>query len=122
SKRHSYPWMNYSPTGVLGLMWRTVQAPLTPPPAPSGPSAPGAGAGRLTFGQAQPMPYNVWAMISRDGGTTFSAPLRVSAANSPAGAPGASGDDYSHIVLDRAYAYVAWPDWRPGERQGFFRA
>lgn len=122
TKRKSYPWLNYSPTGMLGLMWRSIQAPPSPPPAPSGPSAPGAAAGRLTFGNQQPMPYNVWAAISRDGGGTFSEPLKVSAADSPAGRPGAAGDDYSHIVLDRDYAYVGWPDWRPGERQGFFRA
>jgi hypothetical protein len=81
-----------------------------------------AAAGRLTFGNQQPMPYNVWAAISRDGGGTFNEPLKISAADSPAGRPGAAGDDYSHIVLDRDYAYVGWPDWRPGERQGFFRA
>ena len=122
SKRKSYPWLNYSPTGVPGLMWRSIQAPPSPPPAPSGPSAPGAAAGRLSFGNQQPLPYNIWAAVSRDGGATFSEPLKVSAADSPAGRPGAAGDDYSNIVLDRDYAYVGWPDWRPGERQGFFRA
>jgi len=117
TKRKSYPWLNYSPTGVLGLMWRSIQ-PGAAPAASAPPPPPGA----MAFGNQQPMPYNVWAAISRDGGTNFSEPLKVSGGNSPAGVPGASGDDYSHIVLDRDHAYVAWPDWRPGERQGYFHA
>jgi hypothetical protein len=108
TKRHFHAWIAYSPSGVLGMMWRTSQAG----PAPAAVSPTPAG----------PMPYNVWAAISRDGGATFSETLQVSGDDSPAGLPGASGDDYSSIVLDREYVYVGWPDWRPGERQGYFRA
>lgn len=51
------PAFEYSRDGVLGLMWRAVYADRT---------------------------YDVWAAISRDGGRSFSTPLRVSHAKSAA--------------------------------------
>ena len=116
SKQHYHSWMAYSPNGVLGIMSRTrqpVSGQAPPAPAPGG------------FGAGPVTPYNVWAAISRDGGATFSEPLKVSSADSPApqgGTMGNSADDYSSITLDREYAYVSWADWRPGERSAFFRA
>jgi hypothetical protein len=117
-KLHFKWWLVYSRQGVLGMMWRTFQ----PPPGktatlPTGPGpAPGGGPN---------YPYNIWAALSRDGGATFSEPLQVSSADSPAPDPslfGGAGDDYSGLAVDSGYVYVGWADWRPGERQGFFRA
>jgi hypothetical protein len=113
TKRHYHASLVYSRQGVLGLMWRTMQpAPgQTVTGAPAG--GPGGGAG---------VPYNVWAAISRDGGATFSEPLKVSAGDSPApesGMFGNAGDDYSTIAIDGKNIYVGWADWRPGERQGY---
>ena len=71
-KRHYHSWMAYSRQGVLALMWRTSQ------PAPGQTPAPTQGFGGPS------LPYNVWAAVSRDGGTTFSAPLKVSSEDSPA--------------------------------------
>jgi hypothetical protein len=100
TKTHQRPWMAISPDGVIGLMWRSNQ--------------PGAGP---TF------PYNVWAAISTDGGTTFGAPLEISSSNSPAPDPAYLGsDDFSFISLDHRDAFVGWADWRPGERAGYFSA
>lgn len=102
TKTHFKGWMAYSPSGVVGMMWRTNQ--------------PGSGP---TF------PYNIWAAVSRDGGATWSEPLEISTADSPApqsGPFGNSGDDYSSIALDRQYAYIGWVDWRPGDRSAFFSA
>lgn len=102
TKAHFHPWIAYSPTGVLGLMWQTNQ----PGPGP-------------TF------PYSVWAATSDDGGSTFSQPLKVSTADSPApdSRPFANlGDDFSFIALSGNEAFVAWADWRAGERAGFISA
>jgi hypothetical protein len=122
TKKHYHVWMTYSPEGVLGLVWRTSQ----PAPGASAAPAPTAGAPAAAFLMSQnPQPYNVWAIISRDGGGTFSEPLKVSGADSPApqsGMLGNAGDDYSSIVIFRDTAYLGWADWRPGERQGYFRA
>lgn len=70
-------------------------------------------------------PYNVWAAISDDGGATFTAPLQVSRGNSPAPQeflPFGIGDDFSFLALSGTHAFVAWADYRPGDRQGFFSA
>jgi len=102
TKAHVKPYMSYSPDGVLGLMWRTNE----PGPGP-------------TF------PFNVWAAISNDGGTTFTEPLKISTATSPAPDPGTYGDSSdccSFINLSRQAAFVAWGDWRPGEDAAFFSA
>jgi len=69
--------------------------------------------------------YNVWTAVSSDGGATFSAPLQVSKANSPApqsGLPYGIGDDFSQIALSPTRAFVVWADYRPGDRSGYFAA
>jgi len=114
-KTHYHAAMAYSQKGVLGIMWRTAQ---TPP----GASAIGAPAGGPGGGPAYP--YNVWTAVSRDGGATFSAPLEVSSADSPAppsGPFGNAGDDYSSIAISGDHVYVTWADWRSQERANFFR-
>jgi hypothetical protein len=114
TKIHYYHWMAYSPNGVLGIVWRTRQGQAQA----TAPLAAGMGAGSTS-------PYNVWAVISRDGGMSFTAALEVSTADSPApqsGSMGNSGDDYSGIALDTDYLYAGWADWRPGERKDLFRA
>src|SRR5262249_19558030 len=113
-----------SPTGVLGVAWRLTQPTADSAAAPAPPQNLPPGSSAFLMSQA-PQPYSVRAAVSRDGGATFSAPLQVSSGTSPApqaGMFGNAGDDYSTIVLDRDIAYVAWADWRPGERQGFFNA
>jgi len=100
TKRKIKPWMAYSPDGVLGLAWRSNE----PGPGP-------------TF------PYNVWAATSHDGGATFSPPLKLSTATSPAPDPQLDGlDCCSFIALSRQAAFVVWADWRPGEGSAFFSA
>ena len=119
NKSHYHAWMAFSPGrgddddradhddhhgSVLGLMWKTREAPP----------------GGATF-----VPYNVWAAISDDGGATFSDPLKVSSATSPApdARPfGNGGDDFSFITFTAHEALVGWADWRPTERSGFFSA
>lgn len=110
SKTHFAPFVGYSPKGEFGLMWRTYE------PDPRKPSA-----------AAPIMPYSVWAAISKDGGATFSKPLKVSKADSPA-PPDDPNDAFSFvgdhgpsgIALDGEGAvYVVWADWTPGERAIF---
>jgi hypothetical protein len=114
SKRHYHAAIAYSRQGVLGMMWRTMQ-PGAGQSAPASAPAGGPGGGPA-------FPYNVWAVVSRDGGATFSEPLKVSSSDSPAPQAGAfanAGDDYSAIAVDGDYIYVGWADWRPVERQNF---
>lgn len=112
SKRHFHGTMAYSPSGVLGIVWRSQDRPPGQPER----RGPGEGGGLVAS-------YSAWAAISRDGGLTFSRPFKLSSADSPAQpATRGSGDDYSGIALDREYLYAAWADWRPGERSGYFRA
>ena len=77
------PWINYSPTGVLGVSYKTV----------------------YTSG------YDQWAALSADGGFTFDRPVRLSHAISQP-QPSEAGDDYGHVALDDKYLYVAWADMR----------
>lgn len=113
AKTHFAPFVGYSPDGVFGLMWRTYE-----PDAANRTASPPI------------MPYSVWAAISKDGGVTFSKPLKVSKANSPA-PPSDPNDAFSFvgdhgpsgIALDGdGGVYVVWADWTPGERAIFFSA
>jgi hypothetical protein len=144
---HFKPWINYSAQGVLGLMWRTdlgtgnsAARPVTASAvtanavtANDATAADEAGCGDFQCpppgfpddsndGDPPNGSYSVWAAISHDGGATFTNPLEISKAPSPTPPAGAalSFDDDSFISLDGQHAYIAWADWRPGERSGFF--
>lgn len=105
--KHFAPYVAMSPDGVFGLMWRTYESD------PANSDTP-----------AQQRPYSVWATVSKDGGESFSEPVRVSRTNSPA-AP-SDPDDYFRIVGDHGPSgmaidseggvHVVWADWGPGER------
>jgi hypothetical protein len=105
---HFKPSLAYSPDGVLGLMWRNWT------------------------GTPNSSPYNVWAATSNDEGQTFSAPLEISQplnvngsvqTDSPTPDPSwLFFDDDSYITMNNQYAFIAWGDWRPGDRSGFFSA
>ncbi|MGH7914550.1 MAG: hypothetical protein ACREPW_07875, partial [Candidatus Binataceae bacterium] len=83
------PWLEYSRFGVLGLEWRAIYPDYT---------------------------YDVWAVISKDGGKTFSEPLRVSHSRSPATNyyrnSGNFGDDVQDISMSRTDMYVVWGDYQ----------
>jgi hypothetical protein len=72
----------------------------------------------------------VWAVISKDGGATFSKPYKVSNANSPA-PPNDPNDSFTFVgdhgpsgmaLDDSGGAYVVWAEWTPGERAIYFSA
>jgi hypothetical protein len=85
------PWIAYSREGVLGLMWRATYPDRM---------------------------YDIWAVISRDGGKTFSQALRVSHAKSPG--PdyyrngGNFGDDIQDLAMDKENMHLVWGDSRAG--------
>ena len=84
-------WITYSSQGVLGLMWRAIR--------PDG-------------------SYLIYSVISRDGGRTFSQPLRISHQASPPGYPnrmgGMFGDDIQDLVIGKSHARMVWGDSRSG--------
>lgn len=92
------PWINYSPSGVLGVGYKTLYSDRS---------------------------YDFWAAVSRDGGRTFGAPIRLSHAVS--GPEPEGGDDFSFVALDNSYLFATWADMRqrpdraePGDRSLYF--
>ena len=85
------PWLEYSRFGVLGLEWRAIYPDYT---------------------------YDVWAVISKDGGRTFSEPLRISHSRSPTSNyyrnSGNFGDDVQDLSMTRTEMYLVWGDYRAG--------
>lgn len=85
------PSLEYSRKGVLALMWRAIYADGT---------------------------YDIWSSVSRDGGGSFSAPVRVSHAVSPGMVParnaGMFGDDLQHLAVDDQNVHMVWADSRAG--------
>jgi hypothetical protein len=75
--------------GVLGVMWRAIYRDST---------------------------YDIWSAISKDGGKTFSRPLRVSHAVSPASDPIRVGanDDLQDLAMDAENIHMVWGDARSG--------
>jgi hypothetical protein len=84
--RRWVPWIEYGPTGALGVVWRTSYADDS---------------------------FDVWAAVAPNGDSEFAAPVRLSSARSPGPvAPG--GDDASDVVLTSNTLYAAWGDQRGG--------
>jgi hypothetical protein len=87
----SKPRFEFSRDGVIGLMWRAIYADRS---------------------------YDIWAAISIDSGKTYSRPLRVSHAKSPARDGfrdgGGFGDDIQDLSMDKATMHLAWGDSRAG--------
>jgi hypothetical protein len=94
------PWIAYSPTGVLGVSYRTKYGTRS----------------CVTPHDCTNTTYDQWAAISRDGGFHFYPPVRISRALSAAqidsGTGFAAGDDFGTVALDEKYLYVAWGDMR----------
>jgi hypothetical protein len=86
-------WLDYGPTGVLGLVWKRQRDDLAPPPGD------GTGA-RLVVAPG----FDVYSAISCDGGKTWPPPVRMNAETSPPGPAG--NDDLSYISLDTKYAHM----------------
>jgi hypothetical protein len=90
------PWINYGPTGVLAVSWRNAYPPYDP----------------QSF--LVPGTQNVFAAVSRDNGTTFSAPIQLNSAPSPPPDPKQlAEDDVGWVSVTSRYVYGAWGDWRP---------
>jgi hypothetical protein len=83
-----HPWIAFSPTGALGVRWRSRN--------PNG-------------------SFDVDGVVSRDGGTTFDAPVRLTAARGPAPnpppGPGFTGDDCAcNLHLTDSTLVTTWAD------------
>jgi hypothetical protein len=84
------------PTGVLAVLWRNAYPAYNP----------------ASF--LVPGTQNVFAVISRNNGNNFSAPVQLNSAPSPAPDPKqVAEDDVSWITADTEYVFGAWGDWRP---------
>ena len=83
------------PTGVLAVLWRNAYPPYNP----------------ASF--LVPGTQNVFAVISRNKGKTFSTPLQLNSAPSPPPDPlQVAEDDVSWITADTDFVFGAWGDWR----------
>jgi hypothetical protein len=99
------PWIAYSPTGALGVLWRENYG-FQPPSG--GPDPLG--------------PQDVFVAMSADGGSRFSKSVRVNTAAAPSRDPRQFlGDDISDLILGKHYAFAVWGDWRSGELETWFR-
>ncbi|MGH7899747.1 MAG: sialidase family protein [Candidatus Binatia bacterium] len=94
ARDREHVWIDYSPAGALGVTWRTHVGPCC-------------------FGSTE-----VWSVVSRDGGTTFDPPRKVSHAPSPF--TEGLGDDFQSVVLDGSTVHAAWGDKRSGEVEVYY--
>ena len=100
-----------NPKGVMTLAWRVIYEapaanPSQPQPSPASRSA---------------APFEIWSMISRDGGKTFPAPLKVSTSQSPGlssrrSIASGGGIEYISTAVDGEFAHFTWFDVRSGFR------
>jgi hypothetical protein len=89
------PWIAYGPTGVLAVLWRNAYAPYD----------------ATSF--LTPGTQNVFAAVSRNNGSSYSAPVQLNSAPSPPADPTQlAEDDVSWVVVTPQYVYGAWGDWR----------
>jgi hypothetical protein len=88
-------WIDYSPRGVLGIVWRTLVGDGT---------------------------YDVSAKISTDGGLSFGPRIVLTSkrARLTAGAQTPGDDCACNVNIDATSLSTAWPDARTGHRQVYF--
>jgi hypothetical protein len=94
---HFKPWLSFSPSGQLGLVWRTWEG------TPDQPTT----------------PYDVFVAVGRAQGTNgavFSSPMELGSPAAPFGT-GGGGDDFSQVQVDNQYVHAAWGDSRSGLTQ-----
>lgn len=82
----SKPWIEFGPTGSLGIMWRHVADGL----------------------------IDAYSTVSFDGGKSFARTVKVNRTSEPYTFVGSGGDEYSRILIADKYAYVTWADARNG--------
>ena len=88
------PWITYSPTGVLGAVWRVKHADGTTRP---------------------------FAIVSRDGGTSFSAAIALTDKVIPPDPQFGPGDDCAcNLHLDATSLSATWADSSTGQRQIYY--
>jgi hypothetical protein len=131
------PWIGYSPSGILGLAWRSANVSAT-----TASSGARAAAVLATTDAADPppcdmlgcgvvppddendadpaaVPYTMWAAVSQDAGSTFSPPLQVSrGASAPSDPNMLTGtDDTSALAMSDSNVFVGWGQWPTGTDQ-----
>jgi hypothetical protein len=97
-------WMAYGPTGVLSLFWKKQRDDLPPPPEYKVQRA-------ENWVDVPQYGFDVYNVISCDGGHHWEKPVRVNAVTSPAG-PSARHDDLSYLAADAAASHLVWGDRR----------
>jgi hypothetical protein len=107
----------YSAKGVLALIWRAIY-PLSPPRVPKRRTLPAYQLTTPHLFEAMLESYEIWSAVSRDGGRTFSAPMKVSTERSPGVSRrrgmSAHGNDFISVALDGDFVHMTWFDNRAG--------
>lgn len=138
------PWIGYSPNGTLGLAWRSANvtstaatpaagrtaaaasatATLTDVTAAGPPPCDPLGCGTVAPGDENdadpaPIPYTLWAAVSKDAGATWTQPLQVSSSPSAPADPNmlTGTDDTSALAMSNSDVFVGWGQWPSGKDQ-----
>lgn len=107
----------FNSKGVLGVSWLVMYPDPKNPGQPNrGPGGFGSGPSHVFSGTKDS--FENWSAISRDGGKTWSAPLKVSTAPSP-GIPrrrgnSSHGADFTSVAVDADFVHMTWFDARAG--------
>lgn len=115
----------YSPKGILALNWRTLYSvPQAGPQMPPGNMGPPSKWTAPRVFHDLPQQFEIWSVISLDGGRTFSAPRKVSTAISPGVSRRRSmsnlGSDFISVAVDNDFVHMTWFDDRAGFRATWY--
>jgi hypothetical protein len=103
--RLNRPWITYSPSGVLGVLWRLSYLEASQQPATDSKDPLAA------LNASRSHPQDVFTAISRDGGKSFSDPIQINSVTAPRhdAVPGTFPmDDFSFVAVGKDYLYGAW--------------
>jgi hypothetical protein len=110
----------YSPTGVMAVAWQAVYPAATPGSTRIGPPRGLEGWHQPWTFSDMPDRFEIWSVVSGDGGKTFSLPFKVSTAPSPGVSRRRAmrnlGRDYISAAVDDDFVHVTWYDDRAGFR------